>query len=186
MRDGARRLGPRGAHARRLAAGLAVVAGTLAGSASTASAGEVRARHVEASARLGDCMQPTEGVTCQFVSVSARPHFVQLELTAVELIDGREVYSSDIICNVERARVVVDTRKGLVAYRASVVADDCEFLMGETPGDIDIDIVWTASAPLEVGTNPCTVSASIDGTEPLTTIFCDVLVASNSRGRPAR
>lgn len=184
MRDReTRRFEGRGAYVRRLATGLVIIVATLAATAAPTSAGDVRSRQVEGVARVGDCVQPTEGVTCHFVSISVRAHYVQLELTSVEVVDGREVFTSDILCNVERAKVVMDTRRGRVEYRASIRPDDCEFLMGETPAPIDLDIVWTASAPLEVGSNPCTISASIDGAEPPTTILCDVLVYSKSRGR---
>jgi len=181
----ARRSARRRSVAWRLAVGLLVVSGTLLSAASTASAGEVRSKQVEASARLGDCSQPTEGVTCHFVSVSARTHFVQLELTTVDVVDGREVYSSDILCNVDRARVVVETRAGRVGYRSTIDTEDCEYLLGETPRAIDVDIEWIAAAPLEVGTNPCTVSATIDGADPLPALFCDVLVTRGARGRSA-
>lgn len=168
-----------------LVVALVLMVTTLTSTTGTAFAADVRSKEVEGFARLGDCAQPTEGVTCHFVSVGARARFVQLELTTVELQDGREVYSSDILCNVDRARVVVDAAAGRVAYRAPIPAEDCEFLMGEAPAPIDLDIEWTAMQPLEVGTNPCAVTATIDGVEPLTTIFCDLLVTQRSRRKSA-
>src|SRR5512138_2632368 len=61
----------------------------------------------EAFARLGDCTTPVEGQACHYVSAGAEKHFVQLEFTTTELEDGSEVFLSDVLCNIEQARVKV-------------------------------------------------------------------------------
>ena len=118
---------------RRMFVAPLMVLGLLAATASSATAAPVRRSSVEGFARLGDCTQPLEGDTCHFLSLSAQQHFVQLELTTITLTDGREVYDSDILCNVQHAHVRIDTRNGTISYTDTLTPDDCEFLMGEVP-----------------------------------------------------
>jgi hypothetical protein len=161
---------------RRMFVAPLLVLGVMWATASSATAAPVRPNGVEGFARLGDCTQPLEGDTCHFLSISAQRHFVQIELTTITVTDGRQVYDSDILCNVEHARVRVDTRAGTISYADTLTPDDCEFLMGEVPTSFTVDATWiTDTAPLAAGSNSCSVTASVSTSpEPTDVIFCAV------------
>jgi hypothetical protein len=136
----------------------------------------VQIRDISAFARVGDCAAPVEGTACHFVSATTGWHTAQVELTTIEVQDGQQVFTSDIQCNVSHPKISTSRNPLDVSFHDEIAASDCDFLHGETPAPVVVDFDWSSVAPMSSGSNPCDVSATVNGTS-LSPLFCSLLVS---------
>jgi len=159
-----------------------IVLGSIATLGGAASAGyrhtstPVQTKNIEAFARVGDCAEPVEGTACHFVSATARSHYVQVELTTIELQGGEQVFTSDILCNVSHAKVAINRNPLEVTYTDTISSRECEFLHGETPAPVTVTFDWSSTGPMTSGSNPCDLAATVRGTS-MSTLLCSLLVS---------